>query len=217
MLAVFRKLNLAGISLESINNSYVNLQSIRWRKPRCVPTAKSKRFRVPQTPILPEDEQIEIKRLFNNYRNHLKSVRRYLINKHSKIEETTHDPEELLKIINQDFERCSAINDKWNAEQKILREQRIAKQLEDDIKFAKQRIELELEKEQQSLERVEEIVRKQKEASVDFITAENIDKAIDQALAQETDYNFAVDINGEKLHGRETRPEKSEKKVALKQ
>ena len=51
-------------------------QSLRWkRKPIWLPTAKSKMFKVPPRPVIPEEEAVEIKRLFNQYRTAVKSVR----------------------------------------------------------------------------------------------------------------------------------------------
>lgn len=82
-------------------------------------------------PVVPEDEAIEIKRLNNNYHTSIKSLRRYLNNKYNTFLQSSLDPEEILKVFKQDFVRCSAINDKWNAEQKVLREQRVAEQLEE--------------------------------------------------------------------------------------
>lgn len=53
----------------SINHNLAGLQSIRWRrKPRWLPTAPSKVFRVPERHVLPIDEKIEWQRLNNNYR-----------------------------------------------------------------------------------------------------------------------------------------------------
>ena len=47
------------------------------RKALGSPVAKSKLFRVPQKPQLPEDESREIRRLFNNYNTDMKSLRYY--------------------------------------------------------------------------------------------------------------------------------------------
>ena len=59
---------------------YVSCRGKRiWsRKPLDAPVAKSKLFRVPQKPTLPEDEKAEIRRLFNNYKTNMKSLRYYI-------------------------------------------------------------------------------------------------------------------------------------------
>lgn len=63
-----------------LNTSFIQSRSKKvWvRKPLGSPMAKSKLFRIPQKPVLPEDETAEIKRLYDNYKNEMKSLR-YLI------------------------------------------------------------------------------------------------------------------------------------------
>lgn len=53
----------------NISNNPVCVQSVRWRrKPRWLPTARSKMFKVPERHILPDEEKQEWLRLNNNYR-----------------------------------------------------------------------------------------------------------------------------------------------------
>lgn len=53
-------------------------------------------------------------------------------------------------------------------------------------------------------------MKKEIEASSTFITPENIDEAIEKALNTVTDYNFAIDVSGEKIMGKESKkPEKA--------
>lgn len=72
-------------------------------------------------------------------------------------------------------------------------------------------------KEEQVYQLTEELVRKEKEASSSFITSENIDEAIEKALTETVDYNYAIDINGEKILGRETRPSQQKEQISVKQ
>jgi hypothetical protein len=54
----------------------VCIQSVRWkRKPRWLPVAKSKQFRVPERPTYDESERTELRRLYDRYRTHLRAVR----------------------------------------------------------------------------------------------------------------------------------------------
>lgn len=69
MLNVSGFLNLNKLNVYNIIEKSVSVQSIRYRrKPRWLPVAKSKIFRVPERIILPIDEKLEIQRLYNNYR-----------------------------------------------------------------------------------------------------------------------------------------------------
>jgi Mitochondrial ribosome subunit S26 len=52
----------------NISNIPVCVQSVRWRKPRWVPQAKSKVFRVPERKLLPEEEAAEWLRINQNYK-----------------------------------------------------------------------------------------------------------------------------------------------------
>ncbi|XP_050302440.1 probable 28S ribosomal protein S26, mitochondrial [Anthonomus grandis grandis] len=187
------------------------------RKPRWIPTAKTKKFRVPTRPQIPKDEELELLRLNNNYRTQIKSIRAFLREKHSTLFQKSLDPEEILKLFREDFDACKAINDKWNEEIRVIREKRMEEMLQNDIEFAQKRMELELEKRHQLQELAESLVRKEKDVSSSFITAENIDEAIDKALESFVDYNFAIDETGEKIVGRETPVPVMQEKAAAKQ
>lgn len=47
-------------------------------------------------------------------------------------------------------------------------------------------------------------VYKFQELSSTFITPETLEQAIDHAIANPTDYNFAIDLKGNKYEGRDT-------------
>lgn len=54
----------------------VYTQCVRWkRKPIWLPTAKTKVFRVPKRPVIPIEDSLELKRLYNNYRTYMTSLR----------------------------------------------------------------------------------------------------------------------------------------------
>jgi hypothetical protein len=69
---IMSKILLNSLISQNVYNISINplvVTSVRWRrKPRWLPVAKSKMFRVPERKIIPEDEKLEFKRLFNNYR-----------------------------------------------------------------------------------------------------------------------------------------------------
>lgn len=176
-----------------------NLQILRWkRKPRWMPVAKSKIFRVPERPVIPEDERAELMRLYNNYRNYMKSIRRYVVAKHQASLAITTDEKDIQKVFEDDFQRCNEINDKWNAAVGLERQIYFEKVLEDSVNTAKQALAKAEEKKQLQLELAENIIAEQKEAAKTFITADNIDQAIEHALANPVDYNFAIDLDGNK-------------------
>ncbi|XP_070501919.1 small ribosomal subunit protein mS26 [Chironomus tepperi] len=181
-----------------INQNLAGLQSVRWRrKPRWLPTAPSKVFRVPERHVLPYEEKIEWQRLNNNYRTQVNSIRRYLINeveerkKMFELQETPADEE-------AEFQRCFALNEQWNqeiAKSRILR-------VEEENEKRREEILLNLERRKQReeiiLKQVEEKVKIEKENAETFITRETIDRAIEIALANPIDFNFSIDPNGKR-------------------
>lgn len=95
-----------------------------------------------------------------------------------------------------EFQRCITINDEWNFEISKIRDARLAKENAERRVIIQSGIAARKIKQREELKLIEERVRKQKEASVSFITSENIDQAIEQALANPTDYNFSIDLQG---------------------
>nr|CAI5853605.1 unnamed protein product [Callosobruchus analis] len=202
MFSLTHGLRSLAISGELVPNHF-KYQAVRWRKPRWVPKAKSKIFKVPQRPVVPEEEKLEIMRLYNNYRTKVKSLRRYLFSQHCTLLLKSEDPEEQKRLFEEDLQRCMKINNEWNEKQRELREQAMAEELEAKLSYARKRLEDELIKQDEKLKAIEAIVQQQKEASKDFILPENIDEAIDKALENPVDYNFAITMNGEKIMGYE--------------
>lgn len=171
-------------------------------------TAKSKLFRVPKRPVIPIEEELEMRRLFNNYRTHVKSLRAYLEEKYCVSNLKTSDPEEIKRLFEEDFARCMKINDEWNEKQRIIREQQIAEELANEIELAKKKIAEHEEQMRIKTEEIEELVRMEKERSNTFILdLESLDAAIEEALVNPTDYNYAIDLDGNKIYGKENTPQ----------
>lgn len=214
MSGISTTLRVLKLTNEAFAPNYANLTAVRWaRKPIWMGTAKSKIFRVPKRPVIPIEEKLEIQRLYNNYRTTIKSIKKYLASKYSLDAIQTADPEQEKRIFEEDFARCMAINNEWNAKQTILREKQAEERLAQAIAEAKTHIVLEQEIKESKVQKIEEIVRTEKEKSKDFITEENIDAAIEKALSMVVDYNYAIDLEGNFIQGRETTPEMKQDKV----
>ncbi|XP_017784491.1 PREDICTED: probable 28S ribosomal protein S26, mitochondrial [Nicrophorus vespilloides] len=191
------------------------LQTVRWRrKPRWIPKARSKLFKIPEIPKIPKEENDELARLFNNYRTQMKSIRRHFTYKYCTHMQKTENLNQKLEE-EADLRRCIELNDKWNVEVKKTREARIAADIEKEVELAEDRV---LERQRinaEKLEEAEKLVREQKAVAHTFITSENIDEAIDKAISNEVDYNFSIDLEGNKYMGRTKSPD--EEKIAVKQ
>lgn len=97
-----------------------------------------------------------------------------------------------------EFQRCFALNQQWNQEISKSRISRI--ELENEKR--REEILLNLEKRKQReemiLQQVEDRVKIEKDNAETFITRDNVDKAIEIALANPIDFNFSIDLNGKR-------------------
>lgn len=122
------------------------------------------------------------------FRSHLIQV--------TKENEVQYDEELLKQAEEKDFQTCSAINDKWNAKVAQLREVRLAEEKQARREQILQSM-LEIEENQEKKrQHIDEEIRKAKMEAVTFITAENIDAAIEECLANVVNHNRALDLEG---------------------
>ncbi|CAK9807628.1 Probable 28S ribosomal protein S26, mitochondrial [Anthophora quadrimaculata] len=172
------------------------IQSVRWKKkPIWLPLAKSKLYKIPPTPVPRPEEYEELKRLHNNYKTLMKSLRQFFVDYEAKRAQIFS--EKVLKHnAEEDFKICSYINDKWNKEVATLREQRLAEERELRVKEIKMKVEEKAERDLNIQERVDAEIRKAKEEVATFITRDNIDEAIKNALETIVNHNVAIDSNG---------------------
>lgn len=120
------------------------------------------------------------------------------------------------------FESSNALNDSWNLQIAAERKLRLDKQLAERKEYILSRLELKEERERLAREEAEETVRREKVCvwiswnwmkitlfvfqilSKNYILKENLDQAIEHALANPVDYNFAIDLQHNILPGRVT-------------
>ncbi|KYN17565.1 putative 28S ribosomal protein S26, mitochondrial [Trachymyrmex cornetzi] len=191
-----------GLCETFIPNS-VYTQCIRWkRKPIWLPTAKSKVFRVPKRPVIPMEDYVELKRLYNNYRTYMTSFKAYIreIAKENKMQLNETVVNKLTE--EEDFKACNAINDEWNAEIAKIREIKLAEIREKRKNAILKNILMQQQNREINKIRLNELVKKVKEESVTFITAENVDAAIEECLTNIVNHNRALDLEGNWYKGK---------------
>ncbi|XP_050462156.1 probable 28S ribosomal protein S26, mitochondrial [Cataglyphis hispanica] len=188
-------LGITGFCETFVPNS-VYTQCIRWkRKPIWMPTAKSKVFRIPKKPVISVEEHLETQRLYNNYRTYITSLRAYLA-KVAKENEVQFDQAAIEQAEEEDFQTCSAINDEWNAEVAKIREVRLANMREKRRESILQKLLQQEKQEEEQRNYIDEQIRQIKMEAVTFITAENVDAAIEECLTNIVDHNRALDLEG---------------------
>ncbi|KAL0818729.1 hypothetical protein ABMA28_008060 [Loxostege sticticalis] len=176
------------------------------RKPRWVPVAKSKIYRIPKRPEVSEEERLELLRINNNYKTQMRAIRRFFHEEMIK-EKSTKDSassEMSLRLEAQEWERCVELNEKWNAQVALEREERRKQELIKMEEYALERMEAKDKELEERIKKASEQIRKQKEIAATFITPETLDAAIEHALANPVDYNFAIDLQGNQFLGRDT-------------
>ncbi|XP_059485217.1 small ribosomal subunit protein mS26 [Neocloeon triangulifer] len=179
---------------------------VRWRKPRSLGTAPSKMFRIPKKPEIPEDELAEIRRLYAQYRTYMKSIRVWLAEDLKQQETAAAAAVAGSSGEEAEFARCLQINDEWNKQVAAQREKRLAAEKEKLTEKILTDLEKdELERSQRKAE-ILQMVALEKELSAKYITAANIDKAIELALSEEVDHNFAIDREGNFYRGFDMKP-----------
>nr|CAD7201209.1 unnamed protein product [Timema douglasi] len=147
---------------ESLLPKLVCVQSIRWnRKPRWLPVAKSKMFRVPVRPKIPKEEKDELCRLHNIYRTYFSALRHYLSQEYKK---NINQYSGLVDIEGQDSEHedCMRINAEWNADVAAGREERLVRQAEERKNIILETLIAAEKRQQERAQKADEIVRKEK-------------------------------------------------------
>ncbi|XP_055300458.1 probable 28S ribosomal protein S26, mitochondrial [Sitodiplosis mosellana] len=206
--ATVRSLNLSNRICNqnnfNISHSELCVQSVRrwrYRRPLELGTSKSKLFRIPEHPEQDPEELAELTRLSTIYNTKMKSLRAFFREEKLKRDEALAQKPQSVED-DADFERISKINDEWNREVAKVRDarlkaERFAMQQEIQWQLEQQR---EYEAEQQ--QKINELVLREKEAAKSFIVRENFDEALELALQEKSDFNFAIDIKGNQFIGR---------------
>lgn len=113
------------------------------RKPRWVPIAKSKIYRIPKRPVITEEERLELLRINNNYKTQMRAIRRFyfedMIKERSSRESATSEMSQRLEA--EEWARCLELNEKWNAKVALEREERRKKEIAAMEEYALSRME----------------------------------------------------------------------------
>nr|CAG4645877.1 EOG090X0FQ9 [Lynceus sp. MCZ IZ 141354] len=175
------------------------------RKPMHLPTAKSKLFRITQRIRRPDDERAETKRIIDNYNTQMKSIRLHFYKELLKKADTGEegilqakkDEEEHLRLLEE-----NRIENEKAAQRREARLEAARQALQEKVIKTLSTKEAE---EKQIIEKLEAIVREKKEMVATMIARENVEQAIEEALANPIDFDFAIDQNGYVYRGKETR------------
>ncbi|XP_062851168.1 28S ribosomal protein S26, mitochondrial [Trichomycterus rosablanca] len=177
----------------------VLVDSVRGRKSRSDPKAKSKAGRIKTPPAVDPVEMVVLKERYTQYDLIMRALRlqfkEEMLRKRYE-EETGSLAEERAKLEAEEHRSLMAWNDTENLRLCKIRELRVQKENE----AAEQRRREAANLHQQELEKhikqkEKEILQLQEEAK-NFITLENLNERIEEALDNPKNYNFAVNKEG---------------------
>lgn len=176
------------------------------RKPRWLPVAKSKIYRIPKRPVVSKEESLELLRLHNNYKTQMRAIRRFyydeMVKEKSSRESASSEMSQRLEA--EEWLRSVELNEKWNIQVSLEREERRKAEVQALEERALKKIEVVDQMIKERIAKASEEILREKNLSSTFITAETLEAAIENALANPTDYNYAIDLKGNLYQGRDT-------------
>jgi len=201
-LTVSAKANIYNATGSAIN--VLSVRHLRVRKPIYLGTAKSKLFRVPPRRKDPPEERAESLRLMRNYGMYMLSVKADF---KAELERKEALPANVLppEADAAGLKELHAINEELNSKTAAEREVRLVAEREKRSQLIEREIEEAKSAAAEKLELIENMVRYEKNQSKTFILPDQIDEAIEEALDNIKDYNFAIDLKGNIYEGRRTK------------
>ncbi|XP_078080497.1 small ribosomal subunit protein mS26 [Mustelus asterias] len=171
----------------------------RGRKSRNDPPAKSKaeRLRVP-TPVEPA-ELLVVKERYRQYVAIIGALRAEFkeeMLRRRYEQEVGSLAEERAKIEAEEHQRLMAFNSLENERLQKIREERRQQEAEEEQEQKRQAAIHRAKKRDEFLKKKEQEVLHLQEAVKNFITPENLDQRIEEALDNPKNYNFAIDKEG---------------------
>ncbi|KAG0722001.1 putative 28S ribosomal protein S26, mitochondrial [Chionoecetes opilio] len=169
--------------------------------------SECQRISDPREDKTPPEELRELKRLNDNYKTMMKSVRQHLRQEGIRLADTSELAMQQVAQEEEEHQQLMEYNRQENLRVAALREERVRKEHEAEIT----RVEASLVKQAQMAAAAEEealrLINETQELVKTFIKREDLEQAIEAAMEDPTDYNFALDPDGHVFRGRNTRPE----------
>lgn len=175
------------------------MEAVRGRKSRTDPVAKSKQGRIKVPPPVDPVEMVVLKERYTEYQMIMRALRlefkEELLRKKYE-EETGSLAEERARQEAEEHRALMAWNNQENLRLLQVRVLRIQKEKEEaERKKVEAAIQREQEQQEFITEKEKEVLKLQEDVK-NFITLENLDQRIEEALDNPKNYNFAIDKEG---------------------
>lgn len=176
------------------------MQSVRGRKSRTDPVAKSKEGRIKTPPPVDPVEMVVLRERYSEYNLIMTALRmdftEEVLRKKYEAETGSLVAERARKEI-EEHRALMAWNKEENERMLQLRLQRVQKEKEEAERKALEAALKREQKQQEFIKIKEEEVMQLQEDAKHFITLENLDQRIDEALDNPKNYNFAINKSGQ--------------------
>ncbi|TRY69610.1 hypothetical protein DNTS_032731 [Danionella cerebrum] len=178
----------------------VLVETVRGRKSRFDPKAKSKADRIKVPSYSNAKDMFRLNVRFSEYQLLVRAIRFMFTEKRKKRkyeEEKGTLAEERVRKEKEEHRALMAWNDAENLKQRIIREERLKKITE--AKELKLREEVLLHQKEQEIyiKEKEMLILQLQEEVKNFITQQNLDERIEEALNNPKSYNYAIDKTGQ--------------------
>ncbi|XP_077477944.1 small ribosomal subunit protein mS26 [Stigmatopora argus] len=177
----------------------VLVEAQRGRKSRTDPVAKSKVGRVKLPPPVDPVEMVVLRERYGDYKLILRALRlefKEEVLRRKYEEETGSMAEERARQEAEEHRQLMAVNQQENQRLLQLRLQRIEKETQ-AVELKKMKVALQQEQKQEKfIQQKQEEIQQLHEDAKNFVTLENLDRRIEEALDNPKNYNFAVDKEG---------------------
>lgn len=175
------------------------------KKPRWIPPAPSKKFKLPPTDHTPEAETTQINFLKLRYKEHLSGVAQYLYEDFKKYSDTGEAAQRQAELDAKEHTELVKDNEAENQRIATLRTERLKREMAEKKGEIAQELEEFSTNEKARLERAKEVIMRTEAAMAEAVKPDQLEKAIEEALANPVDYEFAIDTQGHIYRGRYTK------------
>ncbi|XP_030627179.1 small ribosomal subunit protein mS26 [Chanos chanos] len=177
----------------------VLVEAVRGRKSRSDPKAKSKEGRIKYPPPVDPMEMVVLKERFTEYTLIMKALRMQfkeeMLRKRYE-QEVGSLAEERAKQEAEEHRSLMAWNDAENLRLRKLRELRLQREAEVAELKRKEAAILQQQEMENYIKQKEKEIQQLEDEAQSFITLENLDQRIEEALDNPKNYNFAIDKEG---------------------
>lgn len=167
--------------------------------------ARSKMFKDPPKCLIEQEELEHVKDLEEEYNRRVRALVQYLDEDYLKFSDVGEAAKLEAERENQMHLQLLKLNEEENARVALLRVERLQREAEERKRSIAEELATAAKEEEERLARVDLMVQKETVQIMNRIKPEDFGAAIERALDNPVDYEFAIDTKGHIFRGRATK------------